>query len=143
MGRRAERRREAARRAAEDERARQVQRQAVLADHLPRHLREGHGREAAEAGGDPGGGITHSGPETVNISGQAVGSAGDGPREPRGHRVAGHRAASERGGGPLIQNTGRGQINIADSVIGGKHVTEHQAGPGDSPKAPETDREAG
>ena len=101
------------------------------------------GLQVAGLSGGHGGGITHSGPEATSISGQAAAAPPARPGSPASPGLlAGKRTAEAGGvGGPLIQNTGRGQINIAGSVIGGKYVTKHHAGPGDSPKAREADEE--
>jgi hypothetical protein len=63
-------------------------------------------------------GITNTGPETVNISGAAIGSRG-GPAGPS--RTV--RSAPERTVGPSLRNEGvlnlgRGQINMENCVTG-------------------------
>jgi hypothetical protein len=70
-------------------------------------------------------GVTHTGPGTVNITGQAVGRQG--PARDQG-RTAAHReyeAGSGEPGAPYVVNTGRhGQINMDRSAVGpGAHVS--------------------
>lgn len=89
---------------------------------------------------EPNQGITNSGPETVNISGAAIGSRSD-PARPS--RTAGREP--ERAAGPSVRNEGvlnlgRGQINM-EGCITGPGATIHIGGTR-AEAAPEPELEA-
>jgi hypothetical protein len=83
---------------------------------------------AAQAGQPQTGGITHTGAEDISIIGQAFGhgaavrnvAAGEaGGHGGRGRGDAGDRQPSaDNHQGPLIVNTGGGQINVQKSAVG-------------------------
>lgn len=95
-------------------------------------------------------GVTHTGPGTVNITGQAIGQPGA-PARGQG-RTAGHREADASGGepgAPYVVNSGRhGQINMDRTAVGpGAHVSirggEVEFGSSSQPTTREPGRDLG
>lgn len=129
----------------QEEQARQ-EREQEAREWLDAHNAEKQARAAARAAQASGGGIIHSGPGELNITGQAFGqgaevrtveAGSEGPDGP-GHDGAGRAPEAHRGhDGPYIVSTGSGTINVANSAVGnGIHLINHA-----EPTAPAAERE--
>jgi hypothetical protein len=118
----------------ERERAAEVREQEAR-EWLDAHNAEKQARAEARAAQASGGGITHSGPGELNITGQAFGqgtevrnveAGSEGPGGP-GRGGPGRAPEAHRGHeGPYIVSTGSGTINVANSAVGnGIHLVNY------------------